>query len=741
MTIPFLSFFKKKAKPAAESAPVPAPLEKPSSDRFSKTVMPNAQRTVTRSQSAAPQAFAPSAAPRTVSFNTPAPRTPDLPPAVSVALEPRVERAVSLELSEVVAHMPPGFVRELEHGEGERPVLLKASELERGMANGRPAVAIATIYEQAPDIFVRPVAPGDPAQVQLPFHRVLEQFTKLQVRADQHREQAVPQVETPFLRVTLEDDTKFGTSIGPVETTEAPPVRLEAATPGIPPVRARAATARTISDAEPEPAAREVYTAVPRAPMRLTPGPEISAKSNGSPAAEPEPAAPAPAVGAPARIPFKLLPKGTDVPGDNKVPASGGPSVPTSSPEPDAATPASAPARIPFKLSPPSSDDSADKEKANAGEPWLTKDSFSADGVMEEAAPEPALPATFRKVETVISLPLHAVMQMLTPFQVIGDANSVPADVRVEIPFALVEPQLATGRVQITPDQFAAALPAAFASMFDSKSTDVPVSLPLQEVLKNLPSASLRMREDQVEQEQGANFATPFSAKAEEDARRFKVAATPVPKPSVVPPPEPAPEPVEAKNEEPTAPRVVKFAIPAELQPDGASANGAAQNGSNGHKPAAVDSLPEEHAAEEEAPELEPVNRTAAVVDAAVKAEALDGKSAVELINALPGITACALMFGDGLALAGDLPEESEADGLCAMAPSLMQRVENHMLETNLGELRAMTLSCSRGSISFLMHENLCLAVLHAKDDLTAEVRERLAHIVHELSEKYSHPA
>ena len=48
------------------------------------------------------------------------------------------------------------------------------------------------------------------------------------------------------------------------------------------------------------------------------------------------------------------------------------------------------------------------------------------------------------------------------------------------------------------------------------------VALPLQEVLKNLPATSLRMRDDQEEQDAGANFATPFSAKAEEDAKRFK---------------------------------------------------------------------------------------------------------------------------------------------------------------------------------------------------------------------------
>ena len=54
MTIPFLSYFTKlkgdkaaaKERAAAPAKPAPPPLEKPSSERFSKTVMPNATRTI-----------------------------------------------------------------------------------------------------------------------------------------------------------------------------------------------------------------------------------------------------------------------------------------------------------------------------------------------------------------------------------------------------------------------------------------------------------------------------------------------------------------------------------------------------------------------------------------------------------------------------------------------------------------------------------------------------------------------
>jgi predicted regulator of Ras-like GTPase activity (Roadblock/LC7/MglB family) len=109
-------------------------------------------------------------------------------------------------------------------------------------------------------------------------------------------------------------------------------------------------------------------------------------------------------------------------------------------------------------------------------------------------------------------------------------------------------------------------------------------------------------------------------------------------------------------------------------------------------------------------------------------------------VNKIPGVKACAILFGDGLSLAGSLPEELETEGLCAMAPSLMQRIENHLVDTKLGQLRGMTLSCAKGAITFYMHENLCLAALHADVDLPGETRERLSRITHEMSRKYSHP-
>lgn len=696
MAFSLLNIFKRKSKDEPAAAPAPAPraaVEKASGERLSKTVTPNATRTVTPRESSyggsssamaatMPASVTPGpAVPRTVAFGPSEPSKPaGLPPAVAVQLEPTVERAVALELGEIVGQMPQGWVRGLQDDEANRRVLLKAAELERGMASGKPSVAIASIYEQVPEIFTRSVTPSETARVMLPFGKVLEQFTALHVRSDQRPEMAVPQVETPFLKVTAEDSERFGVAPTPI----APPS-----------VRVEPATADSLAAAEPEGLREKIVQGAPPAAFPL----RVPVPANGSggglataaPVARDTPAA-APAPAAPARIPFKLTPNGTGVPATERVPASAGSPVPTSLPK------AGAPARIPFKIGAPSE---TARTKADG---WITKESFDAENTpaVPVSAPAPAFATATDDTGVKISLALRPIFENLPPFQVVGDPTDVPSDARVEFPFALVESQLASGRVTLTPEQFAAALPEAYRQLFNPGDSAATVSLPLQEVLKNLPSASLRMRDDQEEQEQGSGFATPFSAKAEEDAKRLKVAATPVAKPVAQPV---APAPVA-----PAAPRVLS--APQPVAP----------------VPLAV------------IPNVAKGNRTELQIALDTDDE-LDPKGVVAHIGKMPGVKGCAIIFADGLSLAGNLPAEFNTEGLSAMAPALMQKIENHMGDSKLGALRAMTISCANAAVTFLTHNNLCLAALHAKEELASDVRDRLAVAVQQLSKTYSHPA
>src|SRR3979411_1869395 len=136
MTIPFLNLFKKAAAPKGQPAPARSgnmsPIDKLHGARLSKTVMPNTTRTV------APQEEfetvpPPAPQPRVYSLGAKAPA--QLPPAVALALEPTGARVISLELRDIVGQMPAGWIRPVSDAEACRRVLLKAAEVEKGMAN------------------------------------------------------------------------------------------------------------------------------------------------------------------------------------------------------------------------------------------------------------------------------------------------------------------------------------------------------------------------------------------------------------------------------------------------------------------------------------------------------------------------------------------------------------------------------------------------------------------------------
>src|SRR5206468_8094129 len=121
----------------------------------------------------------------------------------------------------------------------------------------------------------------------------------------------------------------------------------------------------------------------------------------------------------------------------------------------------------------------------------------------------------------IIALSLKVVLQNLPAFQLKGDVAAVSAEDRLALPLTLIETQLASGRVSISPDVFQAALPGKHRDLFQIDEAKTPVTLPLEEVLKNLPATILKLRDDQEGFALDNDFETPFSIKAKEDAQRF----------------------------------------------------------------------------------------------------------------------------------------------------------------------------------------------------------------------------
>ncbi len=648
-----LRFFKReKAKAPATVGPVePRPIvEKPASERYAKTFMPNAARVLE-----------PTHAPMGLSSSRPVSLDRDFATEAAPVATPSGERTVALQLMELLPQIPTDLL-----GSGEvdpfQRVVFNASELERGMANGRPAVSLRSIYQQAPAIFTSEIMAEDQREIPLPFHKVLEQFSNFQVRDDQVAVEAVPEVETPFLKVTHEDSQKFGTPLPPRLVVRTPPPQAAAPAPAPAKLPSPPAPASLPLPATPAAAAP---AAAPRAPIRLTLPPETTA------AAPPTPNEPVPAAKPSLPMTSKIFPNGAGVPITERVPASSGSPVPTPLPSPLAPV-KPAPTRIPFKITPPASD------------------LCPPPAVALRAA---AAPIAFAEGSPRVRLSLRRVLESIPPFQLTGSIESVPEEAKIELPFSILEPQLSLGRAAISPAQFLAAMPEEFRSLYRVEEGSGPVALPLPEILQNLPNETLQLRQDQEDPEVAQLFETPFSQKAVEDAARLKTGAGPIAKTTTTAAPLAVTAPVEK-----ALPKLAPIAL------------------------APVEPAP----APSVSKEAEPPTSAA--------------KSIVAELTALEGVKACAIVFADGLSLAGNLPEEYEADALCAMAPEVLKRINQQMSGANLGALRHLTLFCEKAPVSFFAHENICLAVLHSTSEITPATRGRLESATLELAREYAAP-
>jgi predicted regulator of Ras-like GTPase activity (Roadblock/LC7/MglB family) len=582
-----------------------------------------------------------------------------LPPALAKALEPKVERAISLRLGDFVEQIPVDYIKPIEVIDANRSVDLKASEIEKGMAERNPTIPLPSLYQQLPEIFLRAVTPDDSTRVALPYEKVLEQFTNLRVRDDQLREARIPLVDTPILQTTIEDSERFGTKVEPLVTSEFPPLAVEPA------------TAKAIAKAEPEAVARETVRLAGPKPSPPHPVISLSLGDMGAfskPDLPASPANPEPVPASPAKIPFDFPPNGTGAPASERVPASSGPPVPTISAS------VATPARIPFN--PP---EEIGKAKTSAPtdtkalEPAATEKVPAAAPAETPAATDaPLVPVaesseSSKTSETKIRLALKPLLQNLPPFQIDGDINAVAEDIHVEFPLSLVESQLPTGRVFVPAKIFQQALPESHRTLFVTDPAETPVALPLSEVLKSVPKDVLQIRTDQENVSDDLDFETQFSLRAKEDAERFQAATVTVSKPSE---------------------------------------GGADQTEGPGHEK-----------------------------------EKIDGKEVVARACQFAGVEACEIIFPHGLSLAGNFPSEVAADGLCAMAPTLLQRIETHMIESRLGSLEAVTVRSAQSAITFFIKPNICLAALHRDAaSLPSETRTGLGELAEKLSQTFVQP-
>src|SRR5213082_3356255 len=676
MTIPFLDLVK-RAKEKFEGrhrptgpAPLPSVENKPESDKLAKRVMPYAVRTMTPEPTAPALAAASVIAARRI----PATRPPvgtlgDLGPSAGVSAEPCGERTLSLALSDVITQMPDGYLKPHESFDTTRRVTLKAAEVEKGMAAGRPSILIAAIYQQAPEIFLHTVQPSDTAVVVLPAQKIIDELLHLRVRDDQTAEPIVAQVETPFLKLMVEESEKFGTTVAPFTTTELTlPIEPSASKP------AATQPAPASPPIQPPPA---VKPPVAPATSRTIPPPRVGTipSQDGSTSR-------IVTLGAPAEDkPEKSLLIGTGGSAFPRVPASSGPPVPPAAPPKIAEqTPAPPP---PVREAP----------------------------TVAPIAAGPLEPTQ----EPMVTLSLRPILASLPPMQVAGDVASIPADSKISFRMTLITPQLASGKVVISPKDFHAALPEQYRGLFLPDAVEAPVPLSLPDVLANLPGDSLRVRGDQEVASQDEMFETPFLAKAKEDAERFaRRRGTALP---AAAPAEPEVPKAEIPKLEPS--EVAKAeALKVTISPPQA----------RGLEPVEAADL------QVSIPTASGETSVAKPVEAPPK---FDAKAAIAQACALTGVASCSVIFADGLIIAGNIPDEMHMEGLSAVAPTMLKKLQKHMCETQLGPLSCITVHGEKSPVTFFSAGDLCLTAVHNGFELSPASRRELSRITQELSRTY----
>src|SRR5205807_3186223 len=399
--------------------------------------------------------------------------------------------------------------------------------------------------------------------------------------------------------------------------------------------------------------------------------------------------------------PEKPLSIGTGGPAFPRVPASSGPPVPPAAP------PAAAPTRIPFQM-PASAVPPQIAAQTPAPTPPTTSAPVQETPKVVPLAATPIGPTG----QTMVVLPLRPILTSLPPMQVAGDVASVPADAKISFRMALIAPQLATGKVTIPPKDFHAALPEQYRGLFLPDIVEAPVQLSLPDVLANLPGDSLRMREDQEVATQDETFETPFSAKAKEDAERFAQGRkTALPSAAA----SSKPEVPKAETPKIELPKVAEAQVPKVTIPDLQVPKVAALN---------VEAAKVELSAPVDpyGIAMVPIAKaeTAKPAEAAPK---FDAKAAIAEACALPGVASCSVIFADGLIIAGNIPDEMHIEGLSAVAPTMLKRLQKHMSETQLGPLSCLTVHGEKSPVTFFGAGDLCLTAVHNGSELSAASR------------------
>jgi hypothetical protein len=269
----------------------------------------------------------------------------------------------------------------------------------------------------------------------------------------------------------------------------------------------------------------------------------------------------------------------------------------------------------------------------------------------------------------------------------------------IELPLALIQPQLPNGRVTVPLPIFLEALPEAVRNAFGEVDRSTQVTIPLKEIFRHLPGDALPLRADQEVDEVRDPIDTPFTTPAREDADRFRNATgiTEQPEKEFTQLESDRSDKSEQVAAQPDTPAPPAPVVATKTEPDFSSL------------------------------------QTIFLTD-----ERLDLPTIVNKISTLPGLHSALLYTADGGRLSGAIGDEPFERATLTLFPTLFREVKDRLDERECAGLETLTFCWRQEQISVFSDGRLCLSVRHSRRPFKPGVREKLSLIFSRLAEALS---
>ena len=285
--------------------------------------------------------------------------------------------------------------------------------------------------------------------------------------------------------------------------------------------------------------------------------------------------------------------------------------------------------------------------------------------------------------EKEITIRLESVLSDFPPeLETPSIRSLIGTQAEIALPLGLIQSQLAHGRVIVPAEIFCRALPSDLKPYFATIDSAAEIPIPLREIFSQIPAEAIKLREDQETDGPEETIPSPFTAHAEEDAKRFSEIPA-----IAAPPADEAPQPkIEAPQPKVEPPRI---------------------------------------AVESDSKRLQALFMTD---------EPLDLAKTIQKVAELPGLRACILSTTDGLKLAGGLEDPDQEKAISAFLPELFQRTQSNLEGLGAGALETITLCYRLHQLSTFVQGELCLTVFHDNRPFKPGVREKIQAVISELS-------